>query len=253
VLRIVADLGNSRLKWGRLDGDGRLEEAVALPQDDPDAWDAVWRRWNPDRAARSVWAVATVNPPLAERLGAFLSAPGVTAVSWYRSAAEVAIRHELEHPETTGADRALAVAGALALHPRGIPGLVVSCGTAITVERVAADGTWQGGAIAPGLTLSARALHLHTAQLPLVRPSADPAPPAWGRSTRPALEAGIFWGSVGTARELLAHQSAGLEPAPWLVWTGGDAELLAPWIDWGDARIVPDLVLEGLARIAYRA
>ena len=33
-----------------------------------------------------------------------------------------------------------------------------------------ADGTWQGGAIAPGLGLSARALHQLTAQLPLVSP-----------------------------------------------------------------------------------
>jgi type III pantothenate kinase len=249
VLHIVADLGNSRLKWGRIGSDGRLGEAVALPQDDPDAWDAAWRRWNPARAARSIWAIATCNPPLAERLGAFLSEPGVAATTWYRSAADVPIPHELEHPETAGADRALAVAGARALQPPGIPGLVVSCGTAITVERIAADGTWQGGAIAPGLTVSARALHLHTAQLPLVSPSGDPAPPPWGRSTRPALEAGIFWSSVGTIRELLARQAAGLEPTPWLVWTGGDAGTLAPWIDWEGARIVPDLVLEGLARM----
>jgi hypothetical protein len=51
----------------------------------------------------------------------------------------------------------------------------------------------------------------------------------------------------------VSRQSAGLERTPWLVWTGGDAEALAPWIDWEDARIVPDLVLEGLARIACRA
>jgi type III pantothenate kinase len=171
--------------------------------------------------------------------------------TWYRSAAEVPIRHALEHAETTGADRALAVAGARALQPPGIPGLVVSCGTAITVERIAADGTWQGGAIAPGLALSARALHQQTAQLPLVSPSGNPAPAPWGRSTRPALDAGVFWSAVGSIRELLARQAAGLEPAPWLVFTGGDAAALAPWIDRDDARIVPDLVLEGLARVAF--
>jgi type III pantothenate kinase len=134
------------------------------------------------------------------------------------------------------------------MHPGERPGLVVSCGTAITIERVAADGTWQGGAIATGLGLSARALHLLTAQLPLVSP--PPAPAAWGRSTRPAIEAGVFWGAVGTVRELLARQSEGLDD-PWLVWTGGDADRLAPCIDWGDVRVVPDLVLEGLARLAF--
>ena len=34
---IVADLGNSRLKWGRIGGDGRIEQVLALPLDDPDA------------------------------------------------------------------------------------------------------------------------------------------------------------------------------------------------------------------------
>ena len=38
---------------------------------------------------------------------------------------------------------------------------------------------------------------------------------------------------------------------PWLLWTGGDAPTLAPWVVGDDARIVPDLVLQGLARIAH--
>jgi type III pantothenate kinase len=269
VLRIVADLGNSRLKWGRLGtvaGDSlslslSLVETLALPLDDPGAWAAAWQRWNPGGGVASAWAIASVNPPLAARLDTFLkgqgAGTGASGTTWYRSAAEVPVRNDLEHAATAGADRALAVAAATALHPPGRPGLVVSCGTAITLERIAADGTWQGGAIAPGLGLSARALHQLTAQLPLVSfsfsPSPREAPPAWGRSTRPALEAGVFWGTVGAVRELIARQSAELTHTPWLVWTGGDAEALAPWIarDWDDVRIVPDLVLEGLARVGF--
>ena len=168
---------------------------------------------------------------------------------WYRSAADVPLRHALERPETAGADRACAVVAAVALHPGGGPGLVVSCGTAITVDRIAADGTWQGGAIAPGLRLSARALHLLTAQLPEV--DVSEAPPAWGPSTLPALAAGVFWGVVGSIRELLERQATDLLPSPWLLWTGGDAPTLAPWIAGDDAHIVPDLVLQGLARVAH--
>jgi type III pantothenate kinase len=249
VLRIVADLGNSRLKWGRLDAGGRVDRSIALPLDDPDAWAAAWDRWNPSGNEPSAWAIATVNPPLAGRLDGFLKARGVAESTWYRSAEEVPVRNILDQPGTAGADRALAVAAALAMHPAGGPGLVVSCGSAITIERIAGDGTWQGGAIAAGLGLSARALHLLTAQLPLVSPSG--ATPAWGRSTRPALEAGLFWGAVGAVRELLTRQAADLAPAPWLVWTGGDADTIAPWIGWRDAQVVPDLVLDGLARVAF--
>jgi type III pantothenate kinase len=245
MLRIVADLGNSRLKWGRIGGDGRLEQAIALPLDDLGAWDAAWQHWHPVGTAPGAWTIASVNPPVAERLDAFLKARGVTSTKWYRSAVEVPIRHDVDSAAVGGADRALAVAGALGMHPGGGPGLIVSCGTAITVERVAADGTWQGGAIAPGLALSARALHMMTAQLPLVSPAA--APPPWGRDTRQALDAGLYWGTVGCVRELLMRQAAGLTPDPWLMWTGGDAALLAPAIEWTDARVVPYLVLEGLA------
>src|SRR4051812_20469452 len=166
MLRIVADLGNTRLKWGRVGADGRVERTVALPLDDIGAWAAAWDEWNPAGAEPSAWAIATVNPPLAEEFGAFLGGHGAVETTWYRSAAEVPVRHALDRAEPAGVDRALAVLAATAMHPSGRPGLVVSCGTAITVERVDADGTWQGGAIAPGLGLSARALHLLTAQLP---------------------------------------------------------------------------------------
>jgi type III pantothenate kinase len=247
VVRIVVDLGNSRLKWGRLDERGRLDEVVALPPDDPASWDETWRRWGLADGASSAWVIASVNPPAADRLAGYLAKQGVGGPVWYRSAADVPVRHGLECPGTAGADRALAVAGALGDHPEGGPALVVLCGTAVTVERVEADGTWQGGAIGAGLTLSARALHLLTAQLPLVVPRE--APPAWGNATVPALEAGIYWGVVGAVRELLTRQSAGLVPAPWVVWTGGDAPALARAVAWEGARVVPDLVLRGLAEV----
>jgi len=243
VTRIVADLGNSRLKWGRIDHDGRLGSTITLATDDPTAWASAWDAWG--LGEETAWSIASVNPPLADRLGRFLEGRCVADVRWYRSAAEVDVRHELERPESAGADRALAVVGALALGPGEGPGLVVSCGTAVTVERIGAGGVWQGGAIAPGLGPMARALHLSTAQLPEVAPRQAPAP--FGRSTIPALEAGVFWGVVGAIRELLDRQAADLAPAPWLVWTGGDAPTLAPWVDRPRSRVVTDLVLLGLA------
>ena len=84
-----------------------------------------------------------------------------------------------------------------------------------------------------------------TAQLPLIELSQ--APPAWGRGTVDSLKAGIFWGIVGAVRELLARQEADLGGDPWVVWTGGDAALLAPLIFGAEARIEPNLILDALA------
>jgi type III pantothenate kinase len=250
VLRVFADLGNSRLKWARVvDGD-RLE-VEALPVGDPPAWLATWARWNPSGGPSS-WSVSTVNPPVARRLGHFLDEQPGTSVRWFRSAADVPIRHELENPHTAGTDRAFAVLGALAGHPRGGPGIVVSCGSAITVERISAGGVWQGGAIAPGFRLAAEALHAMSTQLPMVYPDRPPIP--WGCSTVPALEAGVFWGTVGAIRALVAGQAEGLSPAPWVIWSGGDADLLMGPTALGlpDVRLAPSLVLDGL-RAAYGA
>jgi len=250
VIRFVADLGNSRLKWGWLDETGRLVETIALPLEKPRAWAAAWRKWGRRDPGPSSWVISSVNPPVANRLEQFLKTRGAGSVCWLRSASDVRVRHSLDRPETAGADRALAVSAAVRLMPQARPGLVVSCGTAITVERITAEGIWQGGAIATGLGLAARALHLLTAQLPLVE--LHRAPPAWGSSTRPALESGVYWGVVGAVRELLARQADDLHADPWLVWTGGDAALLAGPIAGNEARIEPDLVLIGLSQLASR-
>jgi type III pantothenate kinase len=245
----VADLGNSRLKWARLDEEGRPTPSSALPPDDPLAWDALWDDWCGGQDNPSEWAIASVNPPVAARLAEFLRGRGVDQATWYQTAADVPMAMDVEGADTGGADRALAVLAALRQMPRGQPGLIVSCGTAITVERVTADGVWQGGVIAPGLFLSARALHLLTAQLPLVRP--DRSAPFWGRGTLDSLEAGVFWGIVGSVRELLARQTFESPARPWIVWTGGDAERLAPEVGGTGARILPDLVLRGVALAAF--
>jgi len=56
MLRIVADLGNTRLKWGRLDGSGRIVEVIALPLDEPAAWSSAWEKWIRLEPGDSWWA-----------------------------------------------------------------------------------------------------------------------------------------------------------------------------------------------------
>jgi type III pantothenate kinase len=236
---LVIDIGNSRLKAGRVVG-GRLGEtrSVGLGEEE---WGAALR--DLDRGGRV--AVATVNPAVAARVGDWL---GDRDVAWFRAAADVPVATRISNPERAGADRALAVLAAR----EGIagPGLVVCCGTAVTVERIGADGVWEGGAIGPGPALIARAMNLGTAQLPMVEISAADKPPAWGNSTEPAVAAGVFWGAVGVARELLDRQRRELADEVEVVWTGGAAQPLARQIEPG-ARIVPDLVLKGLVRAAF--
>jgi type III pantothenate kinase len=251
VPRLVADLGNSRLKWGRLDEAGRLVGVTALVFDDPCTWDEAWDDFCPGDPEELDWTVASVNRPAMARFRAFLERRGVGRTRFLISAADVPVRHSLARVESTGVDRALAVLAALAAHPAGGPGQVVGCGTAITVESIDDHGIWRGGAIAAGLNLMARALGEGTDQLPRIAPVASPPP--LGDSTRPAMEAGLYWGAVGIVRELLSRQAMESASLPWVILCGGDAASIADGL--GDPRIevAPDLVLDGLTILAREA
>ncbi|MDD3153508.1 MAG: type III pantothenate kinase [Victivallaceae bacterium] len=100
---------------------------------------------------------------------------------------------------TFGADRA---ANLLALREKGlIPGIVVDCGTAITLETLDGHGRFAGGAILPGRALLLHSLHDHTAALPLL--PVGEIPEGTGRNTREAMLRGTMLGSVGMVRELV--------------------------------------------------
>ncbi len=248
----VADLGNSRLKWARVVAAGHLAEKVALPLD-PAAWTEAWSQSAVLDREPSWWSISSVNPPVATQLALFLQTRQIGGAIWFQAAAEVPVPKDVEGAEIGGADRALGILAALRLMAPGRPGFVVSCGTAITVERVSRHGVWQGGAIAPGLGTMATALHLRTAQVPLIETRQfDPShpPQAWGRGTISSLTAGIFWGTVGVVRELLARQTDGLDGDPWVIWAGGDAALIAQYVSGADAIIEPNLVLVGLSYLA---
>ena len=135
---------------------------------------------------------------------------------------------------TVGGDR-LAQASAAWDLTRG-PCVVVSMGTAITIDVVNRRGEFTGGLIAPGLRLMARSLHEHTALLPEVEPVRRRSPV--GRHTREAIQSGISIAAEGLIR-------AALRGARGRVFgTGGDAPLFADLFDL----VLPDLALEGVVR-----
>jgi pantothenate kinase type III len=144
------------------------------------------------------------------------------------------VKNRARHPETVGADR-LAQAAAAWARAKG-PCVVVSMGTAITIDAVNARGEFLGGLIAPGLRLMARALHEHTALLPEVEPQRMKSP--LGRHTRDAIRAGISFAAEGLIRAALSHHKGRV------FGTGGDASLYRDLFDV----VVPDLALEGVAR-----
>ncbi len=158
----------------------------------------------------------------------------------------------LPEPGRVGIDRLAAAAAAALVKPAAAAAVVVDCGTATTVDMVAADGSFLGGAILPGPLLMARALAEGTSRLPAVAALAAGQPPAMpGRSTQEAIAAGIGLGIRGAVGRLVAEARAGLGGGAVTILTGGWAPTVADVLP--DAIAVPDLVLCGIALGAARA
>lgn len=160
--------------------------------------------------------------------------------------AELPIRIEVEFPDRVGTDRLLAAVAANVLRQPDRAAIVIDAGTAVTVDLVAADGSFQGGVIWPGRAMMAQALAGNTAALPLITAPISEAPPAIvGKSTDKAIKSALFWGNVGAVREFVAQMRNELSTPPQVFVTGGDAQRLAQWA-CPDAVQVNDLVLAGI-------
>jgi type III pantothenate kinase len=157
----------------------------------------------------------------------------------------IGVEIRIDNPEETGADR---VANTAAVHTLyGGPAIVLDLGTATTFDVVSDKGEYLGGAIAPGLGISAEALVRQTARLPKV----ELAPPdrVIGRSTVTAMQSGLVFGYVGLVKELIERLKSEMGGSPKVIATGGMAELISEWTHAIDI-VNPRLTLDGI-RIIY--
>lgn len=150
-----------------------------------------------------------------------------------------------DSPDTLGADRMAAVAGAMELWPaRNV--LVVDAGSCVTYDFLTADGVYLGGNIAPGLRMRLSSMHEHTALLPMVEPEGPVPPIAYNTDT--ALRSGAL---MGLKHEVEGYAVTSTENIPssdgrWAVLlTGGDAPLIRPLLNI-EATVEPELVMRGL-------
>jgi type III pantothenate kinase len=166
------------------------------------------------------------------------------------TSANMPMKIDYPHPDELGTDRLL---GALAAYKlwgerERRPCIVVDLGTATTYDCITADGTFLGGAIAPGLELGAEALAQRAAQLPSIE-LAFPSS-IIGRTTVESIQSGILYGGLAQTEGLveMLRRFAFPNEEPIVIATGGLSKLLE-----GRTRVIsriePALVLDGI-RIA---
>ncbi len=108
----------------------------------------------------------------------------------------------------------------------GRPLIVCDFGTATTLDAVSGAGEYLGGAICPGVTISADALFQRAARLPRIEVRKPET--VVGRTTVGAMESGLFFGYVGMVEGLVRRMDAELGGNSICVATGGLAVVIAP-------------------------
>ncbi|MEJ2247357.1 MAG: type III pantothenate kinase [Acidobacteriota bacterium] len=192
-------------------------------------------------------AVASVVPPLT---GAFVEAcrqylkfePLVV-----NGDCDTGISIRCDDPSPVGTDRIVDAAAAHYLY--GGPACIVDFGTATTFDAISREGEFLGGAIAPGMVISADALFKRAAKLPRVdflRSST-----AIGKNTALSLQSGLLFGYIGLVEGMVSRFRDELGPEMKVIATGGLADVIAketevisviaPWLTLEGLKIIHDL------------
>ena len=254
--RLAIDVGNTHVKlglfaWSNSRPRGELPlcvERISLLADESVPWELL-ARWCSDSTEWLPTVIAGSNPNGVEQLKtAWPSSLGAVPRT-ISNTSDFPFPIRVDEPRRVGIDRLLNAVAVNELRRADRPAVIVDSGTATTVDVVSADGAFEGGAILPGLALSAKALHEYTAMLPLVSIAelGQTTPEPLGRNTREAIRSGLFWGQLGAVRELIDRQ-IGADADVFV--TGGGGALLASFLP--QARFEPHLPLQGLILIAGR-
>ncbi len=249
---VAVDIGNSRIKLGLFES--RQGATAGLPSPvrtcdvaPPNESLKKIADWlGPDQLPHVAWHIGSVQRSLTSQLITWLRERGVQNITLLASS-DLPLTIALPRPDMVGIDRLLGAVAANAVREPQRGAIVVDLGTAITVDLVSPAGAFLGGAILPGIGLSARALHEFTDLLPLLDMQSLSEPPtALGTNTVEAMTSGIYWGAIGGVRQLIELFSRSMPQPPQVLLTGGAAAQVAQRLAH-DARYEPHLVLTGIA------
>lgn len=234
--RLLIDAGNTRLKWARVADDQWLAHG-SLDYSD-------LRALSGEMVPGVKCLIASVTCAEHDnQLAALLAARAITP-RWLRAETQfMNIKNSYAIPEQLGVDRWM---GMIAARQRTLTAtLVVSVGTAMTVDALSAEGVFLGGLIIPGRALMQQSLRAGTAQIGALQGSWQ----AFPQTTANAVQSGIIaalGGAIAAQHARLAAQSG---DNPQCLLTGGDASWLIPHLDLA-VEYAPLLVLEGIDRVA---
>ncbi len=251
---LAIDIGNTNAKFALFDGAHLLARWRGATDDRRTAdeymvWlDQLLRIEGHDRSDVDAVIISTVVPRALHNLQLLAHKYfGVDALIAGRAPVGWGIALKVDEPQSVGADRACNAISAQAIEP-GKDKLVVSFGTATTLDHIGPDGAYLGGIIAPGVNLSLEALVAAAAKLPRIAIEAPATNSVIGRTTESQMLIGVYWGYVSMMEGLIGRMKNEIDKPLTVIATGGLATLFDKQAHLFD-RIEPDLTLNGLMHL----
>lgn len=188
--------------------------------------------------------ISSVVPPVfnAVRTGAY-KVTGLTPMV-VGPGIKTGLNIQMDNPASVGSD--LIVAAVAALQEYTAPLMLIDMGTATTITVVDQGNNYIGGAIIPGVRVSAEALSSRASQLPGIQ--LDKPKRVIGKNTVECMRSGIMYGAAAMLDGMLDRMEEELGKRTTVVVTGGMAQFIAP-LCRRKMMVEKDLLLKGLYAI----
>ena len=244
-MMLLVDAGNTAIKWGLYEAGEFVSEGRFVHRGSNIA-EQLTRYWTSLQQPVDVCIANVAGEALSDALSA-----------WTRQQWSLTPRVARTKDEGCGETNAYPVAADLGVdrwaaligahhHTRGAA-CIVDCGTAITIDMLAADGHHQGGLILPGIELLKQVIREDTAG---VRPSEEvQTATLFANSTSAGVHAGAVYMAVAAIDRIINDFATTQAQDIEVVITGGDAGTMLPLLA-RSAHHDPALVLKGLAILA---
>jgi len=167
--------------------------------------------------------ISSVVPPLNSTLEGMAERYFHTKALFVEPGVSTGMPVHYDNPQEVGADRIVNSIAAFAKY--GGPCIVVDFGTAINFDVVSERGEYLGGALAPGIGISAEALFARAARLSRVE-IRDPGK-IIGTNTVHSMQAGLFYGFTDLVDGILDRIKKVMGKDTRVIATGGQASLIA--------------------------
>ena len=246
---LLIDIGNTRIKW-HFDNNATplLADTVAtaLSHHDPQWLNALKKIWQNQTTPTSCRISSVANAEVLNQVQQLIRTlyPDCTPHMIQATSQHNGFKLAYPNPAQMGSDRYAQLLGAQMLCTEQ-QHIVLSAGTATTIDGVLADGRHIGGVILPSMQLMRQSLHQYTAKLPLTDGEfqATHAP----TNTIDALASAATLASLGTLNEFITRYMPSDDVT--LILCGGNASALSPHIRHAQIKTVlvaPSLCLLGL-------